>query len=104
MEIKHIVMWRVAGATAAERDANCATVRHAFERLRGEIPGLLELEVGIDTSRVDYACDVVLYTRFRDEQSLKAYATHPKHLQIKHELGQMRTERHQVDYISLPTP
>ena len=65
MEIKHIVMWRVVGATAAERDANCATVRTAFEGLRGDVPGLLELEVGIDRSRVDYACDVVLYSNAR---------------------------------------
>lgn len=25
------------------------------------IPGLLKLEIGLDVSQVDYACDVVLY-------------------------------------------
>lgn len=98
MEVGHIVMWRVAGATAAERSRNCMTIRNAFEGLRDRIPGLLELEVGIDTSRVDYACDVALYTRFRDAQSLEGYATHPEHLRVKRELGNIRTERYQVDY------
>ncbi|MFS2204688.1 Dabb family protein [Variovorax sp. Varisp36] len=104
MEIKHIVMWRVAGASAAERSANCIAVRDAFEGLRGRIPGLLELEVGIDVSRIDYACDVVLCTRFRDARSLEDYATHPEHLRVKRELGSIRTERHQVDYACLPAP
>jgi len=98
MEIRHIVMWRVAGATAAERNANCITIRDAFEGLRGRIPGLDELEVGIDMSRIDYACDVVLYTRFRDAQSLEDYATHPEHQRVKQALGSIRTERYQVDY------
>lgn len=98
MQIRHIVMWRVAGATAAERSVNCSTVRDAFLGLRGTIPGLQELEVGIDTSRVDYACDVVLCTLFQDSQSLEDYATHPEHLRVKRELGDIRITRHQVDY------
>ena len=98
MEMKHIVMWRITGATPAERSANCIAIRDAFEGLRGRIPGLLELEVGIDTSRIDYACDVVLCTRFRDASSLEAYATHPEHLRVRRELGDIRTERYQVDY------
>ena len=79
-------------------------MRNAFEGLRGRIPGLLELEVGIDVSRIDYACDVVLCTRFRDARSLEDYATHPEHLRVKRELGSIRTERHQVDYACLPAP
>lgn len=104
MEIKHIVMWRVAATTPAERSAHCITIRDAFEGLRGQIPGLQELEVGIDTSRIDYACDVVLYTRFRDARSLEAYATHPEHLRVKRELGDLRTERYQVDYSAQSGP
>ncbi len=45
MEVKHIVMWRVAGATAAERNRNSNVVRDAFIGLLGKIPGLRELEV-----------------------------------------------------------
>jgi hypothetical protein len=104
MEMKHIVMWRLAGNTARERRANSVAVQNAFEELRGQIPGLLELEIGIDKSEADYACDVVLYTRFQDAQSLEAYATHPAHLRVKRELGDIRTERYQVDYDLTPSP
>jgi heme-degrading monooxygenase HmoA len=96
--IKHIVMWNMAGDTLEDRSEAAKFLRSRFEGLRGEVPGLLHLEVGLDHSRVDYACDVVLYTEFESQEALDAYATHPAHLRVKGELGQMRIARFQVDY------
>jgi hypothetical protein len=56
------------------------------------------LEIGVDSSRVDYAFDVVLYSEFDCQQSLDDYATHPEHLRVRNELGDLRIARHQVDY------
>ena len=61
--IKHIVMWSVRGDDAATRQYNLALLQSEFESLRGRGPGLLHLEIGIDFSRIDYACDVVLVDR-----------------------------------------
>jgi hypothetical protein len=58
--VKHIVMWNVLGSTPDERGHNIERLRHAFEGLRGQVPGLLYLEIGVDVSRISYACDVVL--------------------------------------------
>jgi len=96
--IKHIVMWTVRGDDAAARARNLALLKTEFESLRGRIPGLLQLEVGVDESRIDYACDVVLYTVFASRQALLDYAEHPEHLRVRRNLGDMRTARHQVDY------
>lgn len=96
--IRHLVMWDVRGATRAEKDASIARLRHSFESLRGRIPGLLRLEIGVDTSRADYACDVVLFSEFASQAALDAYGTHPEHLRVKQELGDLRIARHQVDY------
>jgi hypothetical protein len=96
--IKHIVMWTLKGDTPAERQRNAALLADSFHSLRGRVPGLLHLEVGIDSSRVDYACDVVLYSEFATQQDLDAYASHPEHLRVKREIGDVRTSRHQVDY------
>ncbi|HVE53490.1 MAG TPA: Dabb family protein [Ramlibacter sp.] len=96
--IRHIVMWNVRGATPADKDASIARLRSSFHGLRGRIPGLLHLEIGVDTSRVDYACDVVLYSEFASQAALDAYGTHPEHLRVKQELGDLRIARHQVDY------
>ena len=96
--IRHVVMWNVRGATPGEKHANIEKLRAAFHALRGRIPGLLHVEVGVDTSRVDYACDVVLVSDFVSRAALDAYATHPEHLRVRQELGDLRTARHQVDY------
>ncbi len=96
--LKHIVMWNVRGETASEKAAAISQLQRSFESLRGKIPGLLHLELGVDTSRIDYACDVVLYTEFDTQASLDAYASHPEHLRVKHEVADLRTARHQVDY------
>lgn len=96
--IKHIVMWNIRGETADEKRASALFVKSRFETLIGVIPGLTGLEVGLDTSGVDYACDVVLYTEFTDQQALENYATHPEHLRVKQEIGDLRISRYQVDY------
>jgi quinol monooxygenase YgiN len=96
--IKHIVMWNVRGATPEERRNAIRFLKSRFEGLRGRIPGLVRLEVGVDTSRIDYACDVVLYSEFESQHALDAYATHPEHLRVRDELDGLRVARHQVDY------
>ena len=91
-------MWNVAGPTPQAKAANVELLRRSFEGLRGRIPGLLRIEVGVDTSGVDYACDVVLFSEFESQAALVAYAAHPEHLRVKKVLGDMRIARHQVDY------
>jgi quinol monooxygenase YgiN len=98
--IKHIVMWNVRGETPQQKAEGIARLKRSFESLRGRIPGLLHLEVGVDSSRIDYACDVVLYSEFESQSALDAYAEHPEHLRVKQEVADLRTARHQVDYAS----
>lgn len=98
--LKHIVMWKVRGATAADRRATALFLKSRFESLVGRIPGMAHLEIGLDSSHVDYACDVVLYSEFDSQQALDAYASHPAHLRVRQELDGMRIARHQVDYAS----
>jgi quinol monooxygenase YgiN len=96
--IKHIVMWNLRGDTPEQKAAGAALLKQGFEALRGHIPGLLSIEVGIDISRADYACDVVLYSEFESQAALDAYAHHPEHLRLRQALGDVRIARHQVDY------
>ena len=97
--IKHIVMWNLAGDTLERNRQACLLLKERFEGLAGLIPGLLKIEVGVDVSRIDYACDVVLYSEFDSHEALTAYATHPEHLRVRRELGDSRIARHQVDYV-----
>ncbi|MDI1269912.1 MAG: Dabb family protein [Polaromonas sp.] len=96
--IKHIVMWNIRGDTPEAKATGIARLQRSFESLRGKIPGLTHLEIGVDASRIDYACDVVLYSEFETQAALDAYASHPEHLRVKGELADLRIARHQVDY------
>jgi hypothetical protein len=103
--VRHIVMWNVRGDDDAARGRHVALLKAEFESLRGRIPGLLQLEVGIDDSRIDYACDVVLVTTFESRAALAGYAEHPEHLRVRRALGDLRIARHQVDYeVTLDSP
>lgn len=96
--VKHIVMWNLGGDTDQERSRNIQRLKEAFEGIRSEIPGLRTLEIGVDISNIDYACDVVLYSEFDSLEALQGYATNPAHLRVREELGNLRITRHQVDY------
>lgn len=96
--VKHIVMWNVNGDTPEKKSAGIRHLQDAFESIRGKIPGLTHLEIGVDKSGVDYACDVVLYSEFESQQALDNYARHPEHLRVRDELEGLRIARHQVDY------
>ena len=91
-------MWNLKGATKEEKGQNIRRLSQSFESLRGCIPGLIHLEIGVDQSRIDYACDVVLYSEFESLQALENYATHPEHLRVRDEVAGLRIARHQVDY------
>lgn len=97
--VKHIVMWNLFGDTEQDRTDNIHKLKMAFEGIREEIPGLRTLEIGVDFSKVDYACDVVLYSEFDSIEALRGYALHPAHLRVREELGTLRIARHQVDYL-----
>jgi hypothetical protein len=91
-------MWKLAGDTPLSKQRNVERLTQSFLSLRGRIPGLLHLEIG-----VDYACDVVLYSEFESQSALDDYAIHPEHLRVKAEIGDMRIARHQVDYAVVPS-
>lgn len=96
--IKHIVMWSLKGATESEKAGNIAKLCDAFDSIRGKIPGMTHMQIGVDSSRVEYACDVVLVSEFESQNALDAYAQHPEHLRVKDELAGVRVARHQVDF------
>jgi hypothetical protein len=97
--VKHIVMWNLSAGPDGDKSASVHAVKSRFEALLGIVPGLLRIEIGVDFSRVSYACDVVLYSEFESAEALAAYATHPAHLKIRDELKGVRTDRFQVDYV-----
>jgi hypothetical protein len=97
--VKHIVFWRLKEtAEGAGKVENAGKVKASLESLRGRIPGLLHIEVGIDFNRSEAAYDVALYTEFADRASLDAYQQHPEHVAVSAFVGRVRSVRAVVDY------
>ena len=97
--VKHIVLWRLKpeahGRPAAD---NARAIKEKLEALRGRIPGMLHLEVGIDFSREETSSDVVLVSEFESRAALDAYQIHPAHEAVKGFILEARSERRLVDY------
>ncbi len=97
--VKHVVMWRLKDvAEGADRAANAARMKRELETLRGRIPGLLSLEVGVDVERSSAAFDVVLISAHESPAALAAYQVHPLHARVAEFIGKIRSERVVVDF------
>ena len=97
--IKHIVFWRLkAVAHGNDKLTNARIIQEKIEGLRGKIPGLLAIDLGIDTSATDTAGDIVLYSEFENQAALDAYQVHPEHLTIVPFVLEAQWERRMIDY------
>ena len=101
--IKHIVFWKLKDfAEGVTKEQNALKVKAMLEDMRGKIPGMTVLEVGLNFETSDAASDVSLYTEFDNRESLAVYQNHPLHMKIKEFLLKVRTERRVVDYEASP--
>lgn len=97
--VKHVVMWRLKElAEGADKATNTLRIKRELEALRGRIPGLLSLEVGVDVERSSAAFDVVLLSEFESPAALAAYQVHPLHARVAEFIGRVRLERGVVDF------
>ncbi len=97
--VKHIVFWRLKDAAGGRTKAeNAREVKARLEALRGRIPGLRHVEVGIDFERSAAAFDVALYCELESRAALDAYQKHPLHQEVAGFISGVRDARAVVDY------
>jgi hypothetical protein len=97
--VKHIVLWKLKDAAGGRtRSANAAFIKQTLEALRGVIPGLLRIEVGMDFSATADSSDLALVCEFETRAALAAYQEHPAHKAVMPLILEARSERRLVDY------
>jgi hypothetical protein len=97
--IKHIVMWKLhETANGNTKSVNAQLIKEKIESLRGKIPGLLKVEVGLNYKSSDHASDIVFYSEFDCRESEESYQIHPEHLKFVEFISSCRFERRVVDY------
>ncbi|MCI7108083.1 MAG: Dabb family protein [Agathobacter sp.] len=80
--VKHVILWTLKDTLSEEEKMTVkADIKSGLEGLAGQIPGLTEIHVyteGLASSNADLMLD----STFEDEESLKGYAVHPKHVAV----------------------
>lgn len=93
--IKHIVMWKFKDEVA---EADKLEMKRQLEALKGVVPTLVDIEIGMDVVGKDASKDMVLYSEFASMNDLQAYAVHPEHLKVVEFVKPLVCERAVVDY------
>ncbi len=97
--IKHIVMWKLKETAAGnDKATNALIIKDKLEALVGKIPGLIDVEVGIDFNKSDAAFDVVLYSILENKAALSSYQIHPEHQAVVPIVKEAACQRVVVDY------
>ena len=92
--IKHIVMWKFK---EGERD-NMLLFRDRLLALKGQIPEIRAMEVGINMNPSDRSYDAVLVSEFDSMEALNCYSTNPLHVAVSDICKTIRTASASVDY------
>jgi hypothetical protein len=98
--LKHIVLFKLKpSAEGASKEENAKKIKRDLEALKGVIPQIRHIEVGINAIPSDAAYDVAIYSEFANEADLNTYAKHPEHMKVAEFVGKVRESRVVVDYI-----
>lgn len=95
--IKHIVFWKLKEqADGRSKAENAQLIKEKLEALRGQVDGLINIEVGINF--VDGNYDVALYSELATKDDLDVYQNHPKHQAVLPFVRAVVEDRKAVDY------
>ena len=98
--IKHIVILRLKEhAEGQDRNTNARLMKEQLKALRGVVPGLVKLEVGLELdNQHPEQGHVVLYSVFENRVSLQTYISHPQHKKVAAFIKAVAEDRRCVDY------
>ncbi len=96
--IKHIVLFKLKEEIGtAEKETVMNQFKAAIEALPAVIPFIRKIEVGLNMNPAE-TWHIALYSEFDNMEDLKAYATHPAHVEAAKLLANVKDERSCVDY------
>jgi hypothetical protein len=97
--IKHLVLWKLKeNAEGKTRQENALELKAALEGLKGKVPEIQALEVGLNFNPADTACDLSLYSEFKTREDLEKYQKNPEHLKVVELVKKVTQERRVSDY------
>lgn len=95
---RRVVLWRLKATEPGQQAKDAAIIKEALESMRGKIPGMLAIDVGINVSGSTDASEVCMMVDYVDEAALAIYETHPVHEAVKPVVGPLRSERRVAEF------
>lgn len=92
----HIVFFRLKDKTQNHRE----DVRAWFLNMKGQIPDILDVEVGVDVIHSTRSYDIALIGRFSDQAAMERYQVHPVHQSVLARLKDLVESSAAVDFVS----
>ncbi len=97
--VKHIVTWNFLDqATGNNKEINMRIAKELLEDLKGKVPSIKYIEVGLNFNTLDEAKDVALYCEFEDKAGLEAYQVHEEHQKVAAFIRSVTKDRAITDY------
>lgn len=94
--ITHIVFFKLLDRSPI----NVKKARDVLRGLKGKIPELRHLEVGVDVLHSERSYDLALVTKFDTMEDLQAYQDDPVHVEVAKYIASVRESAVAVDYES----
>lgn len=92
--IRHIVMWKFK----EDKQEEMLIFRDRLLALKGQIPEIRAMEVGININPSDRSFDAVLVSEFDSLDALKSYSVNPLHVAVSDFCKTIRTQSVSCDY------
>ena len=92
--IKHIVMWKFK----EDKREEMLVFKDRLLALKGQIPEIRAMEVGININPSDRSFDAVLVSEFDSLEALKSYSVNPLHVAVSDFCKTIRTQSVSCDY------
>ncbi len=81
--VRHIILWTLNPELQEDEKQRVKEgIKAGLEGLVGKVPGLLDVKVNIDGRLPSSNADVMLDSTLESPEALKAYATHPAHVEV----------------------
>ena len=94
--VTHIVLFKLIDRSPSDIEKT----REALLNMKGKIPQLRHIEVGVDIVRSPRSYDLALITKFDSLKEMEAYQTDPAHIEVLKYISSVKESSISVDYQS----
>jgi hypothetical protein len=97
--VTHIVFFNVVeNFEGQSKQQILSKMKSDLEALKGKVPVIRDITVGINAKPDQNAWDLALYTKFDSFADLDAYQKHPDHVAVGQFIGKVKSGRAVVDF------